>query len=134
MAAAAIKAPFTRELLMPILQTSAMAAVSTCTGGSDGNQCGLKWYQGSNDNSLGVGEQMSALEVVQSNLIDYAPGPVSAHTGGTSKGDPNAGTTSKISPADLHKSDITSADRVGAGVMTVCIVAFIAGGAWWLVA
>ena len=115
-----------------MLEASARAAISTCTGGSDGNQCGLRWWQGSHDGSIGVGEQMSALEVVQSNLIDVAPGPVTQNSGGTSKGDPNAGVTSHIGPDDLHKSRITTADRAGAVIMTVCIIAFVVGGAWWL--
>ena len=134
MAAAAVKAPFTYPSLKPILEASANAAISTCNGGDDGNQCGLRWWRGTNDGSVGVGEQMSALEVVQSNLITVAPGPVSADTGGTSKGDPNAGSTSKINPEDLHQSEITTADRTGAAIISVMIIAFVAGGAWWLVA
>lgn len=132
MAHTAVKAPFTYPALKPILEASAKAAVSTCTAGNDGSQCGLRWWTGSNDGSLGVGEQMSVLEVVQSNLIDVAPGPVTGSTGGTSKGDPNAGGTSSIGPGDLTKSDITTADRAGAGILTVAVIAFIVGGAWWL--
>ena len=134
MAHTAVKAPFTYPLLKPILEASARAAVGTCTGGSDGNQCGLRWWTGSHDGSVGVGEQMSVLEVVQSNLIDVAPGPVTANSGGTSKGDPNAGVTSNIGPGDLHKSQITTADRAGAGILTLVVISIIVGGAWWLVA
>ena len=134
MAMAAVKAPFTYDRLKPILETSAEAAVATCTGGSDGNQCGLRWTQRSFDNSVGVGEQMSALEVIQANLIDYVAGPVSADTGGTSEGDPNAGTGSRVGPGDLDRSTVTTADRAGAGILTVLIVLFVVGGAWWLVA
>ena len=133
MAHTAVKAPFTYPQLKPILEASARAAISTCTGGNDGNQCGLRWYTGSHDGSVGVGEQMSALEVVQSNLIDVAPGPVTGDSGGTSKGDPNAGVTSNIGPGDLNKSEITTADRAGAGILTVVVIGFVVGGAWWLV-
>lgn len=134
MAATAVKAPFTYPLLKPILEASARAAVGTCTGGNDGNQCGLRWWTNSHDGSIGVGEQMSALEVVQSNLIDVAPGPVTANTGGTSVGDPNAGADSNIGPDDLHRSEITTADRAGAAILTILVCAFVIGGAWWLVA
>ena len=133
MAHTAIKAPFSYPKLKPILEASASAAIRTCTGGNDGNQCGLKWYEGTHDGSIGVGEQMSALEVVQSNLIDIAPGPVTADSGGTSQGDPNAGVESNIGPEDLHRSKITTADRAGAGILTVIIIGLIAGGAWWLI-
>lgn len=85
MAATMVRAPFTRELLMPLLQTSAMAAARSCTGGADGQQCGLQWTTGAFDGSVGVGEQMSAMEVFQSNLMDLVPGPVTADTGGISQ-------------------------------------------------
>jgi len=132
MAAAAVRAPFTYPLLKPILETSAQAAVKTCTGGDDGNQCGLKWTTGTFDGNLGVGEQMSVLEVIQSNLITQAPGPVTVDTGGTSKGNPSAGSTSDIGPQDLVKNDITTAGRAGATVLTVLVSFIVIGGAWWL--
>ncbi|RMZ87696.1 hypothetical protein DV736_g5082, partial [Chaetothyriales sp. CBS 134916] len=133
MAAAAVKAPYTYPTLKPLLEASALAAVKTCTAGSDSNQCGRKWYTGSNDGSLGVGEQMCALEIVQSNLLDTVAGPVSANTGGISKGDPNAGSGSKINPNDLNQKAITAADRAGAGILTVVIITLVVGGAWWIV-
>lgn len=132
MAMSVVRAPFTRDLLMPILQTSAQAAVSTCTGGSDGNQCGLKWAERVFDGSTGVGEQMAVLEVVQSNLLDYVQGPVTAENG-ISKPDPGAGNTSPVGPADLNKHPITTADKIGAAVMTVFLVLSVVGTAIWLV-
>lgn len=133
MAATCVRAPFTYPLLKPILESSAMAAAAACTGGSSGTQCGLKWTTGSFDGDLGVGEQMSALEVIQSNLITIAPGPVTETSGGTSKGDPNAGTKSDIGPDDLHKEVITTADKVGAAIMTVLLIFVVVGGAFWMV-
>ena len=134
MAMAAVKAPFAYDLLKPMLEASATAAVATCTGGDDGNQCGLRWTERQFDGSTGVGEMMSALEIIQANLIDYVEGPVTADTGGTSKGDPNAGQGSRVGPGDLHRSTVTTGDRVGAAVLTVLIIGLVAGGAWWLVA
>lgn len=133
MAATIVRAPFTYGQLKPILETSAQAAASVCTGGNNGTSCGLRWDFGSFDGSTGVGEQMSALEVIQSNLITVAPGPVTQNAGGTSKGDPSAGTTSDIGPGDLHKDVVTTADRAGAAIVTVLISLVILGGAWWLV-
>jgi len=134
MAATAIRAPFTYPILKPMLEASARAAAATCTGGFDGNQCGMKWTVGAFDGNLGVGEQMSALEVIQSNLIDQVEGPVTEVSGGTSKGDPTAGTESAIGPDDLHKNEISAADKAGAGIVTVLVVLFMTVGAWWLVA
>ena len=134
MAATMVRAPFTRDLLLPLLQTSARAAAQSCTGGSDGQQCGLQWTTGSFDGSVGVGEQMSAMEVIQSNLWDQVPGPVTADRGGISVGDPSAGTGGDQSPVGLDPDDITTGDRVGAGFLTTMVLIGVIGGAWWMVA
>jgi mannan endo-1,6-alpha-mannosidase len=134
MAATMVRAPFTRDLLLPLLQTSAKAAAQSCTGGSDGQQCGLQWTTGSFDGSVGVGEQMSAMEVIQSNLWDQVPGPVTAESGGISEGDPSAGTAGDQSPIGLDPDDISTGDRVGAGFLTTMVLIGVIGGAWWMVA
>ncbi|KAF2267535.1 hypothetical protein CC78DRAFT_530644 [Lojkania enalia] len=63
----AILAPFTREKTTKYLHTSAVAAAASCTGPS--NACGSKWYVGGFDGELGVGQQLSALEVTQALLM-----------------------------------------------------------------
>ena len=82
MAATLKVAPFTDTWVTPRLKASAMAAAGTCNAGFDGNQCGLKWTQAGNDGLMGVGEQLAALEVIQSNLITNVGGPVTNQTGG----------------------------------------------------
>lgn len=130
MAASTKVAPFTASTIMPFLQASAMGAASSCTAGTDGNQCGLKWTVGSNDGSMGVGEQMSALEVIQSNLIVSVPGPLTNSSGGTSKGNSAAGSNSDDNPASLNA--ITGGDKAGAGILTTLILIALFGGAWWM--
>lgn len=127
LAATAELAPFTKSTILPLIASSATAAVKTCTAGNTGTQCGLKWGTGTNDGSLGVGEQMAVLEIVQSNLVELAPGWKSAVKGtGTSKGNPKAGTT-----ADAQKlvgKPATAGDRVGAGILTaLALVGVVAG-------
>jgi mannan endo-1,6-alpha-mannosidase len=134
MAATTIKAPFTRNQILPLLQSSAQAAIKTCTGGLDGNSCGLQWTTGAFDGSLGVGEQMSVLEVVQSLLIDTVPGPVGANSGGISQGNPSAGTSGEQGPTGLDLSTITMGDKAGAGFLTALVLLGVLGGAWWMVA
>jgi mannan endo-1,6-alpha-mannosidase len=129
MAATTKVAPWTHDDIMPLLQTSAQAAADTCTGGDNGQMCGMRWWQGAYDGSTGVGEQMSALEVIQSNLIDSVPGPVSQGSGGISKGDPSAGTGGDGPTYER----ITTGDRAGAGILTALMVVIILGGTWWLV-
>lgn len=132
MAMAAVKAPFAYDLIKPILRANAEAVAKTCTGGEDGNQCGLKWSEGAWDGSLDVGVQMAALEIFQANLIDYVKGPVTADSGGTSIGDADAGQGSKVGPGDLHRSKVTAGDRVGAASLTIGVVGLFLGGAVWL--
>lgn len=132
MAAATVKAPFTYNALMPLLQSSATAAVKTCTGGIDGNSCGLQWTTNAFDGSLGVGEQMSVLEVVQSLLSPIVRGPVSANNGGTSKGDPSAG-TGGTTPTGIQTGAITTSDKAGAGILTILVIVGFVGGLFWMV-
>jgi len=81
-----------------------------------------------NDESLGVGEQMAVLEVVQSHLVDTVPGWVSAVKGtGTSRGDVNAGTRSSMQKL-VDGSEVTTADRVGAGILTALVLVGVLGG------
>ncbi|KAL9624684.1 MAG: hypothetical protein Q9160_001038 [Pyrenula sp. 1 TL-2023] len=135
MAATTKLAPYTYDQIMPKIQASSRAAAAQCNAGQDGTQCGLQWTtNGQNDGSFGVGEQMSALEVIQSNLITKVSGPVSNNTGGTSKGDPTAGSQGD-DQAMLGQADpITTGDKVGAGFLTTLVLIGILGGAWWMVA
>lgn len=130
MAATTKFAPWTHDTIMPYLETSAQAAATSCSGGDSGTMCGMRWTTGSWDGQTGVGEQMSALEVIQSNLIDLVPGPVSQGQGGISNGDPSAGTEiHNIGPTTI----ITTADRAGAGIVTALVLVTLLGGTWWLV-
>ncbi|KAF2199367.1 mannan endo-1,6-alpha-mannosidase DCW1 precursor [Delitschia confertaspora ATCC 74209] len=131
--AATIKvAPWTFDLIMPRLRASAVAAAKQCSGGEDGKTCGLKWTtNGVWDGSYGVGEQMSALEVVQAMLINKVDGPVSEKTGGISKSNPSAGSESTDKPITFD--EITTGDKAGAGFLTALALIAILGGAWWMV-
>ena len=129
MAASTKVAPFTHDTIMPLLASSAQAAATSCSGGDDGSTCGTKWTEGQWDGATGVGQQMSAMEVFQSNLIDSVPGPVSQGNGGLSKGDPGAGTGGD----DLAPEEpISTADRAGAGILTALVLVMLLGGTWWL--
>lgn len=125
-------APFTRPSLMPRLRTSAVAAAKSCGAGAGGNTCGMRWWQnGANDGQVGVGEQMSALEVVQNLLIDSNPGPVSEKTGGVSKNDPSAGTA----PTTLNTvtfNPIGTADKAGAAILTILVIVGLAALSFWM--
>jgi len=122
-------APFAAPAINELLLSSAKAAVQTCTGGADGNQCGLKWTQG-NDGIMGVGQEMAVLEVIQSNLQSLVPGPVTAKSGGTSVGNPSAGGGGDEPTVQLDQ--ITTGDKAGAGILTTFILIITFGGSWWM--
>ncbi|KAK2802877.1 hydrolase 76 protein [Onygenales sp. PD_10] len=133
MAATTQIAPFTQDQLIPKLQASAMAAAKACSGGPDGTQCGLKWTTGQFDGDLGVGEQMSALEVIQSNLIEKVAPPVTNATGGTSKGDPGGGYDQEDPLDEIYTRRITPGDQAGAGVVTGVVMLAVGSAAVWMV-
>jgi mannan endo-1,6-alpha-mannosidase len=129
LAATTLLAPWTADTIMPLLQSSALAAAQSCSGGSDGVTCGNKWWVTGWDRLYGVGEQMSALEVIQSNLVARARGPLSGATGGTSRGDPSAGSGS-VNGVPQEAGDVSPSDRKGAIALTVMLVLIMLGTAW----
>ena len=125
-------APFTREAIMTRLSASAQAAAKQCNAGEDQQTCGLRWTNnGVNDGSFGVGEQMAAMEVMQSLLLDQVAGPVTETKGGISKSDPSAGSGAQDKPITFN--EITTGDKAGAGFLTALALIGILGGAWWMV-
>lgn len=126
-------APFTHDLLMPKLRASAQAAAKQCSGPN--NACGLRWTQGDHFDSMkGPGEQMAAMEAFQVNLVGQVENRVTAKTGGTSKGNPNAGSESTDSGyiAALHRP-ITTGDRAGAWILTFLVIFSTFGCVYFMV-
>lgn len=138
MALTAVLAPFTSSTITPLLESTAKAAALQCSGpassefkGVDGTACGFSWLDNSTfDGIYGVGEQMNALQVVMSLLADTAPAPYTSATGGSSVGNPDAGTAdnTKIS----QPRTITVGDRAGAGVLTALVLGGLVAGMWFV--
>jgi mannan endo-1,6-alpha-mannosidase len=90
-------APFTYNQIMPVLKTSAIAAAQQCSGGANGRMCGLSWSKGPVwDGTQGVGQEMAAMSVIFTNLLQFNNGvhiapPVTNSTGGTSVGNSSDG-------------------------------------------
>ncbi|KAK8024158.1 DFG5 protein, partial [Apiospora rasikravindrae] len=138
MAATTKWAPWTFDRIKPLLQDSAVAAAQQCTGGDNGRMCGIRWVNNSGgvwDGTMGVGQQMSAMEVVLANMIEKAQAPVTNSTGGTSEGNAGAG-GSDIGRTDPHgsfaTSPITTGDRVGAAFCTVAILGALVAACIWM--
>ena len=129
-------APFITQQVMTYISTSARAAAQQCSGGPNGQMCGQKWTAGAVwDGTMGVGQQMSALEVIQGNLIDLVPVPATNKTGGTSQGNAAAGGDGGVSASNptFDADTISKKDRAGAGVLTAFVLITVIGGAWWMI-
>ncbi|KAG6112545.1 hypothetical protein E4U13_004264 [Claviceps humidiphila] len=117
-------APHTKETISNTLRVSAQAAIRQCTGGSSGRECGFYWNYGkfvdpAKDKTTGAGEYMDVLAAVLSLLTENADPPLTNSTGGTSKGNPNAGGKDN---GEKTTKPITMADRVGAGIITAVVL------------
>ena len=126
-------APFTYDLIMPKLATSATAAALQCNGGDNGRMCGLSWSKGADwDGTQGVGQQMAAMSVVFLNLmpLQAVSAPLTNMTGGTSVGNPNAGSQSVANPAAILPA--TTGDKAGAGIVTTLILVSATGMFGWM--
>jgi Glycosyl hydrolase family 76 len=119
--------PWAAAKIKPKLQGSAQGAAKQCSGGDSGSWCGQNWNADVWDGFQGVGEQMSALATIGANLISQKP--LTAKTGGTSEGDPNAGS---ILP-HFTPYKISTPDKAGAGVVTFLAVFTMLMAAWWMV-
>ena len=130
-------APQTKSKILPILRTSAEAAVKQCTGGETGRRCGFYWSSGEYvdvavDHTTGAGEAMNVLAAVSSLLIEDAPAPVTNKTGGISKGGgPNTGLTGADN-GNYQPKPITTADKAGAGILTFVLLGSGIGTFLWM--
>jgi len=68
-----VSAPFTADAIAPLLQRSAQAAAASCITASNGTQCGSQWTLARFDGTTGLGQQLSALSVIQNLLVGSSP-------------------------------------------------------------
>lgn len=64
MAATMAVLPSTQGVILPLLKSSAGGAAASCGAGPDASTCGTKWNIDNWDGTMGVGQQLSGLEVV----------------------------------------------------------------------
>ena len=134
MAATAQIAPFTEGQIMKRLRASAIGAAKQCSGGPQGRTCGRKWTDAVWDGRTGVGEEMSALSVIQANLIQKVAPPLTANTGGVSVSVPEAGKggDDPVVLEPLLTRKITMGDRAGAGIVTAVTLGGLLGTIYWI--
>ncbi|CAH6718674.1 mannan endo-1,6-alpha-mannosidase Dfg5p [[Candida] jaroonii] len=124
--------PETKEVLNDYLTKSAEGAAQSCSGGSDGVTCGEDWSYSGWDGVYGLGEQMSALEVILANVQTEFSAPLSVQSGGNNASDSEAGLNTQ-DHTNTKQLDITSKDKAGAGVLTAVVLAIILGGSIWMI-
>ena len=81
LAATAALVPSVAAQIKPILDASVSGALASCNGGSTAD-CGFKWTINAYDSTQGVGQQLSALELVHGQLAssNKLPGKAAAAT------------------------------------------------------
>ena len=123
-------APFTADKILPVLKKSAQAAITQCTGGTNKRTCGFMWSTGEYDDTQGAGQTMNVLAAVSSLLHSTSDSPVTNSTGGTSAGNPDAGRGGGSLEPD--QKPVTTADKVGAGILTAIIIGTALGTMGWM--
>lgn len=117
--------------IMALLTTSAVAAARQCISGTVGAACGMRWYEGSTDGREGVGQQMSAMDVMGALLVTGARDLVTNSTGGTSLGD--YGDTVDTAAKVRGSIQVTTAGRAAAGMLTAAMCALVGFAVWFMV-
>lgn len=123
--------PETQSQIMSWMNTSALAAAQSCSGGTDGHTCGINWSYDGWDGWYGLGEQIDALEVILNSQILSKDKPYTHNTGGTSTGSGDAG--SKTTATNVAPLNITGKDKAGAGVLTAVLGLSLVISSIWLI-
>ncbi|KAF4973478.1 hypothetical protein FSARC_247 [Fusarium sarcochroum] len=126
-------APHTHDFIMPLLRASAIAATDKCTGGDNKRMCGLYWNKNKFEGEITIGQQMAALEVTLSCMIQDRPAPLTKDTGGTSKANPGGGAedVGRTTP-DLAYKPLPAGDKAGAAILTLIVLGGLLAGMLWI--
>lgn len=95
-------APFTTDIISSYLRSSAVGAAKQCSGGDNGTTCGTRWTKSEYDGTTGLGQELSALNVLVANLAVNSSAPTNANaTGATAqtKGTPGTSTVTSSKPS-----------------------------------
>ncbi|KAJ5740924.1 hypothetical protein N7493_000796 [Penicillium malachiteum] len=132
----ALLIPSLYDGILAKLQASAEGAAKSCTG-YDNNTCGVRWYTETWDGWIGMEEEISASNVFSVQMLQWMNGssdaaPVTSTTGGNSTSDPNAG-QNEDNTTESSATIVSTADKAGAGILTVLFIGGIVGMATFMV-
>ncbi|KAI1345890.1 glycosyl hydrolase family 76-domain-containing protein [Xylaria sp. FL0043] len=121
-------APYTTNLILPVLKTSAAAAAKSCTAGDNKRMCVFDWTNGS-DNLTGAGSQMSVLSALLSLL------PTEKAVDSPSSGAGGNGTSNSTTPtgSSSEPSETPGSSGAHAGVSAAVLLGGMALASLWLV-
>jgi mannan endo-1,6-alpha-mannosidase len=132
LAMAAVVAPYTASDIMPLLQGSAVGAAKSCTGSSNGTECGVTWYT-EWDGTDSMSNQLSATGLFTANLVSFgkaAPATQSESRNTTSSTSTGSGTGTSSSNAEATTTGTTTGTSAASGLVVgpVALVAAIVAG------
>ncbi|KAI3316542.1 glycoside hydrolase family 76 protein [Xylariaceae sp. AK1471] len=117
-------APYTAELILPVLKSSAAAAAKSCTGGDNERMCGLNW-SGNSDVVPEAGSQMSVLSALLSILpAETGEDAPSNSTNGNGSNNVPTPTDGSPQPSGSTKPG-SSGSRAGVSASLVLIVSLL---------
>lgn len=112
LARAAVAAPFVADTFNDIIKVSAKAAAATCDGEGKDTRCGKKWYEENDDaedvEDGGLGEILSALEVVQGLLYSDAKDWIAGNETATPTGTSNPSASGTGAPSGTGTAEAAS--------------------------
>lgn len=128
-----LMAPTMSDEIQSYLLGSTAAVLQSCTGGTDGHTCGLNWGYNGWDGNYGLGEQMSALELLQNRLVWTKPPPATLKEGATSVANGSSAGSNTNGPVIANTIVIHNKDKVGAGILTAVVLLALLAASWWMV-
>lgn len=112
------------------LRPSALGAAASCSG--DGhNTCGQDWSLGTWDGLYGLGEQMSAMEVILS-MLTTKKMPLTPATGGSTVGGDVSAGNNTVTSMNENEISVTTKDKTGAAILTAVVLSLVLGCAVWM--
>jgi mannan endo-1,6-alpha-mannosidase len=119
LALTAVLVPDTYDKIYNRMEITAKAVAQSCVGGTDLHTCGMNWSYPGWDQYYGLGEQMSALEVLQSLMIKDKQTILTLKDGASSIGVVDFGNQTYVPTAKPLNLD--AGDTAGAAIITVVV-------------
>jgi mannan endo-1,6-alpha-mannosidase len=112
LAGTSMLAPYTAGRVGALLRASAVGAASACNAGQVANTCGSKWYINGSDGTSGLGQQLSAMEVMYSLLVNQTLPPSVFNSVRIPQAPPDVANVSADPPANQRRPLYDSGDQI----------------------